>query len=129
MTRVGISRTTGQVLIGWPHCAQSIGDVVSTLVGERVEARTYGAVVPALQDRPGNTPSVVLHFSAIANALYKWEPGYRLRHVGVLELAKDGVAGFGLAGDFFPDGHLGDYSRVETDRNITLALGQGGVLA
>ena len=129
MPRVGIDRMTGRALTGWDHCAQSIGDIVSTLIGERVEMRDYGSDAPGLQDRPGNQASIVRHFSAIAQAIWRWEPGYRLRRVSLTDLDRDGLTGFRMEGDFYPRGHLGDYSVVEAGRSLLVPLGRVGALA
>ena len=110
--RTGVDRQTGAVLTGWAHCAQSILNIVSPAIGSRVLARAFGSRVPGLLDRPQSDPAIAAHFSAIADALRRWEPGFRLQRIGVDRLGPDGVAGFALAGDYYPNGHLGDYSLV-----------------
>lgn len=110
--RTGIDAITGQVLTGWAHCSQSIATIVSTAIGARVLKRDLGADAPALLDRPQTPAQIMTHYVAIAEALRTWEPGYRLRKVAVQRLGADGVAGFQLWGDYYPRGHLGDYSQV-----------------
>jgi hypothetical protein len=120
--RTGIDRNTGAVLTGWGHCVQSILDIVSTAIGSRVIARPYGSDGPDMIDRPQSPPSIVAHWSAIAEALRKWEPGFRLKQVAATRLGPDGVAGFALAGDYYPNGHLGDYSVVVPMQTVNVAL-------
>ncbi len=120
--RTGIDRATGRVLTGWDHCAQSICDIVTTAIGSRVIARDYGSHVPALQDRPMNEATVTRHFSAIAEALQKWEPGFRLDKVSVVTLAAGGVAAFAMSGTYYPNGYLGDYSVSIAGVNVLAAL-------
>jgi phage baseplate assembly protein W len=120
--RTGVDRNTGKVLTGWDHCAQSILDIVTTAIGSRVLARAYGSDAPNLIDRPQNPTSIAAHWSAIAEALRKWEPGFRLKKVGATQLGADGVAGFTLTGDFYPNGHLGDYSVVEPMKTVAIPL-------
>ena len=120
--RTGVDRNTGKVLTGWDHCAQSILDIVSTAIGARTLARPYGSDAPNLIDRPQSPPSIAAHWSAIAEALRKWEPGFRLKQVSATQLGPDGVAGFSLEGDFYPNGHLGDYSIVEPMQTVSIPL-------
>ncbi|HEY8136264.1 MAG TPA: baseplate assembly protein [Methylocystis sp.] len=118
--RTGIDRNTGELLTGWDECAQSINVIVSTAIGSLVLNRDFGSDVPALQDRPQNRASIFDHFMAIAEGLRKDEPGYRLRKIQVDKAASDGLTSFVLQGDFYPNGHLGDYSVVETGRGLTV---------
>ncbi|MGD0642173.1 MAG: GPW/gp25 family protein [Roseiarcus sp.] len=120
--RTGVDRNTGAVLTGWDHCLQSILDIVSTAIGSRVIARAYGSNAPDLIDRPQTPPAIVAHFSAIAEALRLWEPGFRLKQISATRLGPDGVAGFALAGDYYPNGHLGDYSIVEPMQTLAVPL-------
>ena len=110
--RTGISAATGRVLTGWDHTSQSILDILSTAIGSRVLMRDYGSDGPGLLDAPSTPPSIVAHFSAIAEALRQWEPNYRLTRVGVTKLGPDGVAAFDLTGDYYPNGYRGDYTTV-----------------
>jgi len=120
--RTGVDRNTGKVLTGWDHCAQSILDIVSTAIGSRTLARPYGSNVPNLVDRPQTPPSIAAHWSAIAEALRQWEPSFRLRQIAATQLGPDGVAGFALAGDYYPNGYLGDYSVVVPMQTVAFAL-------
>jgi len=107
--RAGIDRRTGKVLTSWAHCAQSISTILTTVIGSRVMRRTFGSDVPALIDRPGNNSTFVLFVGRTAAALKKWEPGFRLTKVNVLQMSGDGRSAFELVGDFYEDGHLGIY--------------------
>lgn len=110
--RTGIDRATGKVLTGWAHTCQSILDIVTTAIGSCVLRRDYGSDGPALVDAPQNKRAIVAHFSAIAEALRKWEPNFRLKKVSAEQLGPDGVAGFAMLGDYYPNGYLGDWSIV-----------------
>jgi hypothetical protein len=118
--RCGTNRDTGELLLGWDECVQSIGMIVSTAIGSLALGRDFGSDGPALQDRPMNPPSIMDHFMAIAEALRREEPGFALRKVSVLQADAAGAVRFLARGDFYPNGHLGDYSIVETDRATRL---------
>ena len=78
-----MNRTTGAAISGLEHLRQSVGDILSTPIGSRVMRREYGSLVPELIDHPDNNASQVRLFSAVARALLRWEPRFRLTRVGV----------------------------------------------
>ena len=78
-----MNRTTGAAMSGLEHLRQSVGDILSTPIGSRVMRREYGSLVPELIDHPDNNASQVRLFSAVASALLRWEPRFRLTRVGV----------------------------------------------
>lgn len=115
--RTGLDRNTGDVLTDWDECAQSIGVIVTTAIGTVTLARDFGSNGPALQDRPMNEATIFDHVMAIAEALRREEPGFRLKKVNILQGGADGTISFEQTGDYYPNGHLGDYSIVETNRS------------
>ena len=78
-----MNRTTGAAISGLEHLRQSVGDILSTPIGSRVMRREYGSLGPELIDHPDNHASQVRLFSAVASALLRWEPRFRLTRVGV----------------------------------------------
>ena len=78
-----MNRTTGAAISGLEHLRQSVGDILSTPIGSRVMRREYGSLVPELIDHPDNNARQVRLFSAVASALLRWEPRFRLTRVGV----------------------------------------------
>jgi len=118
--RAGLDRNTGEALTGWAECAQSISCIAQTAIGSLVLNRTFGSNIPALQDRPQNIATIGQYFVAIADALLKWEPGFRLTKITPIKLGADGVAAFDIAGIFYPNGHLGDFSAPE-GKSVTVA--------
>ena len=79
----GMHMGTGRAVADLDHLRQSISDILTTPVGTRLERRTYGSLVPDLIDHPDNNASQVRLFSAVASALLRWEPRFRLTRVGV----------------------------------------------
>lgn len=114
----GINRFTGEALDGWQHTQQSIVDIFTTRIGTRVMRRDYGSDIPGLIDRPQNRDMVLEVALAAGEALDKWEPRFRLRLVGIEEAGPDGKFAINVVGDYYPRGHLGDYSIVEDGRSF-----------
>jgi uncharacterized protein len=119
--RTGIDRVTGQVLTGWAHCVQSIAVILTTRIGTRVMRRAFGSELKALQDRNATAANIAKVYVAIADALRRWEPGFRLRTMRLVRGGPDGVFAFVLQGEFFPRGHLGDYTTRE-ERSAAFGL-------
>jgi phage baseplate assembly protein W len=94
---IGMDRTTGKLLSGEAHLAQSIGDILSTPIGTRVGRRDYGSLLPALIDQPYNAALRIRLFAATAVALLRWEPRIALKRVG-LTRADDGAFTLSIEG-------------------------------
>ncbi len=118
MSRVGIDRNTGVLLLDWAECAQSSGVIISTAVGTLVLARDFGSSGPALQDAPMNTVVMSAHYMAIAEALRQWEPGYRLVNISIVQANANGEIAFLCSGNYYPNALQGDFSVVETGREV-----------
>lgn len=117
--RYGVDERTGKWLTGWAHCVQSIGVILRTRIGTRPWARSFGAAVKDLQDQNGVNP-VLLEFARdTAAALDAFEPGFKLTGFELLDAGRDGFFAFELSGDFYPRGHLGDYS-IKDNRSLAV---------
>lgn len=80
---IGMDATTGAVLSGTAHLAQSIGDILSTPIGTRVMRRDYGSALAELVDAPAGDMTRLRVFAATAVALQRWEPRIRLTRIGL----------------------------------------------
>ena len=109
----GLNRTSGRKIDGWEHCWQSIMDILTTPIGTRVQRRDYGSLIPRLMDRPMGQDMLVEFSLAIADALERWEPRFRLSDVDVQKAGSDGSLEIIVNGRYYPYGHKGDYSVVE----------------
>lgn len=123
--RTGIDRATGKVLTGWDHCVQSICVVLTTRLATRIMRRDFGSALKDLQDRNASPATIAAIYAAVAGALLRWEPGFRLRTMLLDRAGPDGVFAFILEGDFYPLGHIGDYRTRETRAAV---LGLNGSL-
>lgn len=114
--RTGIDAVTGKVLTGWSHCVQSIGRCLTTRIASRVQRRHLGCMVPELQDENADPATIMRSYVSIAEALNDpqgGEPGFNLTSIDLVRSGRDGRYVFVLDGDFFPNGHRGDWSVRE----------------
>jgi phage baseplate assembly protein W len=109
----GVNRVTGRALDGWSHVSQSIGDILSTPIGTRVERRDYGSALFELIDRPINASTVARAARAVAEAILRWEPRFEVTKVEIDEASAGGRLGLAVTGIYYPRGHLGDYTVYE----------------
>lgn len=94
----GMNRNNGQSLSGLDHLTQSIGDIVGTPIGTRIERRTYGAYVFDLIDAPGTPLNAQRIIAATATAIAIWEPRIRVDKIQV-STAFDGRAAIEIDGE------------------------------
>ena len=80
----GMDRQTGRAISGTAHLAQSIGDILTTRIGTRVERRAYGSAVPDYIDAPMTAVQRTRAYGAAAAALLRWEPRLRLARIQLL---------------------------------------------
>lgn len=135
MARVGIDASTGRCLFGWEHCLQSIAKILTTELGERVQLRDFGSLIPRLIDRPQVDETIMDIYVATADALEPrmvegrqlGEPGFILLRANI-DANNPGIVTLEVGGVFFENGHLGDYSNP-VERNATLAVlaSEGGL--
>ena len=78
-----MNRNSGAPLSGVDHLRQSIIDILTTPIGSRVMRRDYGSRLYELVDAPVNRTLLVEIYSAVAEALIKWEPRFQLSRVQV----------------------------------------------
>ncbi len=78
-------------------------------------------MVPLLQDENADPATLLKLYVAIADSLNDplgGEPGFNLISIDLLRSGRDGRFVLLLDGQYFPRGHLGDYS-VREDRSVT----------
>ncbi|OJW73028.1 MAG: baseplate assembly protein [Sphingomonadales bacterium 63-6] len=80
---IGLDRNTGKAIASEQHLAQSIGDILTTPIGTRVERRDYGSMLFELLDQPLNGATRLLTYAATAFAIRRWEPRIRVQKVGL----------------------------------------------
>lgn len=121
--RAGMDEATGKLVTGWDHVQMIIRRVLTTRPGALVLRRRIGSNLPALQDENMTAETILRAYVAVAEALSplnpNWgEPGFRLRRIELAGVNGSGQAGFVLRGDYYPAGHLGDYSLKDTGTTV-----------
>lgn len=101
---VGMSRNSGKAVSGLDHLWQSVADILGTPIGTRVMMRDYGSRLFELLDRPVTEDLHVDIYAAIAEALDKWEPRFRLVWCKVVSILSTGHVTVDLRGVYIPDG-------------------------
>ncbi|NDV27716.1 GPW/gp25 family protein [Desulfovibrio sp. JC010] len=107
----GVCATTGKPLAGYAHLHQSIQDILTTPINTRVMRREYGSDVPDLIDAPMNADTLIDVFAAVAVALDRWEPRFRLEQVFVTS-AEPGHWELAVEGEYLPDGETIKLERI-----------------
>ncbi len=110
----GINADTGKPLSGWDHVVQSIRVILTTMIGTRVMRREFGSELMALVDAPMTDRVVLAVYVATANALARWEPRFRLTSVEIMSPEASGQISLRLFGNYYPRGHLGDFSTPQS---------------
>ena len=74
-TRGWIDRATGeQIKSERADIYQSIKTILTTPVGSRVMQRAFGSLLPGLLSKPINRENIILIYSAVNEAVARWEP-------------------------------------------------------
>lgn len=88
----GMNASTGRALSGIEHICQSIGKILTTPLGTRVERRDFGSELPDLIDAPNNAATRVRLYAATATALMRLEPRVKLTRVLLADASAEASA-------------------------------------
>ena len=77
----GMDRETGRPLSGQALARQAVGDVLSTLVGQRVMRGRYGVDSTRIVDAPATEMSIARLRSRILDAVPRWVPEVEVERV------------------------------------------------
>lgn len=95
---IGMNATTGRAITGLPHLFQSIGKILMTPRGTRLQRRPFGSDLLSLVDAPNNMATRVRVYAAAATALMSQEPRLQLRRISLADLSQSGTAVFDIEG-------------------------------
>ena len=93
----GMNRHTGQAIDGDDDLAQSLSDILTTLLGTRACRRDYGGLLPLLVDQPLNAALLVRLYASSALAIARWEKRIRVSGFNLTATA-DGKAAMTIIG-------------------------------
>ena len=96
---IGMDRNTGLPLSGVEHIRQSIGDIISTVPGERRMLPEYGCWVRRYVDLPVNEGWKGAVAAEVVRAVGRWEPRVKLNQVSVIAIT-GGQITVRLQGDY-----------------------------
>lgn len=84
----GMSKETGCYLSDLEHLKQSIVDILTTPIGSRVICRDYGSSLFQLIDQPVNRDLFPKIYAAVAEALDKWEPRFKVQKITIVSVTE-----------------------------------------
>ncbi|KAB0269065.1 baseplate assembly protein [Microvirga brassicacearum] len=130
MSSAGMDRETGRLIHNFDHVAQSIGDVLTTGIGQRAVREWYGFPGLAMLGENMNHDNLVKFFQIVAIALsmrqkngLPVEPRFRVIKIVPLEALRSGEFACRLEGEYLPRGHLGDFTPAGKRRVVLSGSG------
>lgn len=115
----GVDWNTGKPLDGFAHVAQSFAILMTTRKRSRVQRRHVGSDMPNLVDRAISQLTIIDFYAAIADAA-RFEPRFKIGRMSTSQ-GDDGRPTVAIQGDYYPRGHLGDFS-VSEPKTMSIAL-------
>lgn len=95
----GMSNLNGGYLNDLEHLKQSIIDILTTPIGSRVICRDYGSALFQLTDQPINRDLFPKIYAAVADAIDKWEPRFKVEKITINSI-KEGHITLSLIGRY-----------------------------
>ena len=95
----GMSNKNGGYLNDLEHLKQSIVDILTTPIGTRVICRDYGSRLFQLTDQPINRDLFPKIYAAVADAIDKWEPRFKVEKIAINSI-KEGHVTLSLVGKY-----------------------------
>ncbi|WP_295894940.1 GPW/gp25 family protein [uncultured Bartonella sp.] len=115
MSGLGFDRKTGQTLDGFADVEQSLAVIFSTPLNTRVMRRDFGCELFDLIDRPISDIVILAAQAAVVCACSRWEPRFEITNCNLSAASGDGVVTLSVAGNYYPEGHLGNREKVVKD--------------
>lgn len=111
----GFNRKTGAPLDGFADVEQSLAVIFSTPLKTRVMRRDFGCELFDLIDRPMTDKVILAAYASVVSACSRWEPRFEITHCNLAAVGSDGMVTLAIAGDYYPEGHLGNREKVVKD--------------
>lgn len=94
----GMHRDTGKFIQDLAHLRQSIEIILNTPLGSRVMLPEFGSEVIDLIDAPMTPPNRLRLYSAVIDAIERWEPRIDIQNVRVENVTEQGVIEISIRG-------------------------------
>ncbi len=131
MASAGMDRRTGRLLRDFAHVVQSIEDILTTDIAERITREWYGFPGFKMLGELLNEPNLLRFFQLVAVALtmrqlngLPAEPRFRIVKLSLLEATRAGEITCRIEGEYLPRGHLGDFTPAGA-RSVILTNADG----
>lgn len=111
--RVGIDEDTGQPLVGYAHLCQSLAKIFTTVPQELVMLLKFGADLLGEIGKNLYAGEILRIYGIIVGQIILWEPEFRVTKMQLVQLTQAGGLGVAMAGTYYPEGRLGNYSISE----------------
>lgn len=86
----GIASSDAHLMDELTHIRQSIQDILTTQLGERIMLREYGSWLRYLIDAPMDPVNVMDIYASVVGAIRRWEPRVRVIDVRAIEAEDTG---------------------------------------
>ena len=111
--RTGVDASTGRIITGRAHLAQSLATIWMTRLNERVMRLDFGSNLRSHLSEDV-TPALALEiYDDLTTTAQRWEPEYRVREMQLVSLTRIGGLGLRHAGIYYPEGRFGNYDDEE----------------
>ncbi|WP_066632344.1 GPW/gp25 family protein [Bordetella sp. H567] len=117
MSYTGMNAATGRWISGLDHLVQSIGKILTTMIGSRTMRRRFGSKAPDLIDQPGNQATLLRLYAVAATAIMTWDPRVTVKRVSATaDAGSPGAYALTVEGDADIDGQTQPFTATSSLR-------------
>jgi len=111
--RRGVDASTGRIISGQVHLAQSIATIWATRIGERIMLLLFGSNLRSHLAEDIDGALALEIYDDLTTAVIRWEPEYRVVEMQLVSLTRKGGLGLRHGGLYYPEGRYGNYTLSE----------------
>ncbi len=117
--RRGVDASTGRIITGQVHLAQSIATIWATRIGERVMLLAFGSNLRSHLGEDVTGALALQIYDDLTTAIIRWEPEYRMIDFQLVSLTRKGGMGIRHGGVYYPEGRFGNRTITERFGTVT----------
>lgn len=117
--RSGIDASSGRIITGRKHLAQSIATIWATRPGERIMLLSFGSNLRSHLAEDITGPLALEIYDDLIQTVIDWEPEYRIAEMQLVSLTLKGGLGIQHGGIYYPEGRFGNYAISEKFGRVT----------